>query len=202
MEKEILTLKSKTNLDCKICDKCCKYRGDIRLTPINILEISKFLKIEIKEFLEKYAYELENEEPEIALKGVGEEKICILNDEISHKCKINKVKPIQCVMFPLIPIDVEKDLFINMKTCPLSSNKKISVNRWLNGNNKIYKRNKKIYIKWIQFIEEIQVKWKTISKQKQDKIKKKIFEEYNLKENYGKQILKNLKDAREILYKK
>jgi len=202
MEKEILTLKSKTNLSCKICDKCCKYRGDIRLTPINILEISKFLKIEIKEFLEKYTYELENEEPEIALKGVGKEKICILNDKISHKCKINKVKPIQCVMFPLIPIDVEKDLFINMKTCPLSSNKKISVNKWLNGNNKIYKRNKKIYIKWIHFIEEIQVKWKTLSKEKQDEIKKKIFEEYNLKENYEKQILKNLKDAREILYKK
>jgi len=202
MEEEILTLNSKTNLSCKICDKCCKYRGDIRLTPINILEISKFLKIEIKEFLEKYTYELENEEPEIALKGVGKEKICVLNDEISHKCKINKVKPIQCVMFPLIPIDVDKDLFINMKTCPLSSNKKISVNKWLNGNNKIYKRNKRIYIKWIQFIEEIQIKWKTLSKQKQDEIKKKIFEEYNLKENYEKQILKNLKEARETLYKK
>ncbi len=32
------------------------------------------MKIEIKEFLEKYTYEVEGEEPEIALKGIGEEK--------------------------------------------------------------------------------------------------------------------------------
>ena len=44
MNQEVLTLKSKTNLSCKICDRCCKYRGDIKLAPISVLEISKFLK--------------------------------------------------------------------------------------------------------------------------------------------------------------
>ena len=43
--EEILNLKSKVNLYCSICDKCCEYRGDIKITPINVLEISKFLKI-------------------------------------------------------------------------------------------------------------------------------------------------------------
>lgn len=202
MENEILTMKSKTNLSCSICDKCCIYRGDIRLTPINILEISKFLKIDIKEFLEKYTQSLKPEEPEIVLKGIGKEKRCILNDEKTYKCKINQVKPIQCVMFPLMPINVEKDLFINMKTCPIKSDKKISVNKWLNGNNKIYNRNKKVYIKWIQFIEEIQPIWNNLSKEKQELIKKIIFEEYNIKGNYEKQIIENLKKAREIIYKK
>lgn len=201
MEKEILTLKSKTNLSCKICDRCCKYRGDIKITPINILEISKFLKIEIKEFLEKYTYEIKGQEPEIALKGIGEERICILNDSKTFKCKVHKVKPIQCVMFPLMPIDVEKDLFINMNTCPIDENKKTSVNRWLNGNNKIYKRNKHIYLKWIEFIEEIEERWSKLSKEKQTKIKETIFEKYNKKQNFKKQILKNLKEAREIIYK-
>ena len=202
MGNEILTMKSKTNLSCSICDKCCIYRGDIRLTPVNILEISKYLKIDIKEFLEKYTQTIKGEEPEIVLKGIGEEKRCILNDDKTFKCKINKVKPIQCVMFPLMPIDVEKDLFVNMKTCPIKSNKKTSVNKWLNGNNKIYNRNKKIYIKWIQFIEEIQPIWNSLSKEKQEKIKQIIFEEYNIKRNYEKQIIKNLKIAREIIYRK
>ena len=102
--------------------------------------------------------------------------------------------------FPLMPIDVEKDLFINMHTCPVDENKKTSVNKWLNGNNKIYKRNKNIYLKWIEFIEEIQTKWKTLSKEKQNEIKKIIFEKYNQKENYEKQIIENLKEARKMIY--
>lgn len=200
MEKEILTMKSKTNLSCKICDKCCKYRGDIKITPINILEISKFLKIEIKEFLEKYTYEIKGQEPEIALKGIGEERRCILNDEKTFKCKVHKVKPIQCIMFPLMPIDVEKDLFINMYACPVDKKKKTRVNKWLNGNNNIYKRNKQIYLKWIEFIEEIQVKWNKLTKEKQEEIKRIVFEQYNPYENYEKQIVDNLKKARENIY--
>ena len=97
MEKEILTMKSKTNLSCKICDRCCKYRGDIKLTPINILEISKFLK-------------------------------------------------------------------------------------------------------WIEFIEEIEPKWNKLSKEKQLKVKEIIFEKYNIKEKFEEQIIENLKEARKLIY--
>ena len=43
--EEILNLKSKAKLNCTLCEKCCEYRGDIKITPINVLEISKFLKI-------------------------------------------------------------------------------------------------------------------------------------------------------------
>ena len=139
MNNEILTMKSKTNLSCKVCDRCCKYRGDIKLTPINILEISKFLKNSIKEFLEKYTHEVENEPPEIALNAIGEERVCILNNQDTNRCKAHKVKPIQCVMFPLMPVDINNDLFVNMRTCPLSTenDKKVSVNKWLNSNNNI-----------------------------------------------------------------
>ena len=49
--REILDLKSKVNLNCTLCEKCCEYRGDIKITPINVLKISKFLKISIDEFL-------------------------------------------------------------------------------------------------------------------------------------------------------
>ena len=71
MDNKVLKLNSKANLNCLICDRCCKYRGDIRLTPINVLEISKYLKISPKNFLEKYTIELEDEQPEIVIKAVG-----------------------------------------------------------------------------------------------------------------------------------
>lgn len=197
--KEILNLKSKTNLQCKICDKCCKHRGDIRLTPINILEISKFLKISIEEFLEKYTHELKGEEPEIALKAVGKEDRCILNNPENYKCKIQKVKPMQCIVFPLIPIDIKNDIFINTNTCPLAGNKKTSVNKWLNGNNKTYKRNKEIYIKWIKLIEELQPKWNNLTKEKQEKIKQTLFKKYDINKNHKKQIINNIEQVKKII---
>ena len=202
MNKEILTMKSKTNLSCKVCDRCCKYRGDIKLTPINILEISKFLKNSIKEFLEKYTHEVENEPPEIALNAIGEERVCILNNQDTNRCKAHKVKPIQCVMFPLMPVDINNDLFVNMRTCPLSTenDKKVSVNKWLNSNNNIYKRNKNIYLKWIELLEEIQPKWNSLHSEQKENIKNLLFKNYNLKKNFEKQILENFKEVRKILY--
>lgn len=200
MENEILTLKSKTRLNCSICDRCCKYRGDIRLTPINVLEISKFLKIDLKDFIDTYTQPLEGEPPEIVIKAVGEDRVCIFNDDKTYKCKIHKFRPIQCVMFPLYPVDVKNDLFINQGTCIVETNKKTRVNKWLNGDN-IYKRNKDIYLKWIDFIEEIQPKWNTFSKEKQVKIREILFLEYDLKKSFKKQILENIKKVREIVYK-
>lgn len=70
MENEVLTLKSKIPLECSVCDRCCKYRGDIRLTPISVLEISKYLKIGVSEFIDKYTAPLENEPPEIVIKAI------------------------------------------------------------------------------------------------------------------------------------
>ena len=125
MEGRILNLKSKVNLKCKICDKCCKNRGDIKLTPINVIEISNFLKITIKDFLNKYTCEVENEEPEIALKAVGKNDVCILNDISTNKCTVQKVKPMQCVVFPLIPVDIDRDLFINSNSCNLQDAKNL-----------------------------------------------------------------------------
>lgn len=56
---DILTLNSKVKIGCKICDKCCIYRGDIKITSINVCMISKFLKISPKEFVQKYTHEVE-----------------------------------------------------------------------------------------------------------------------------------------------
>lgn len=196
---EILNLKSKVNLYCSICDKCCEYRGDIKITPINVLQISKFLKISIKEFLENYTEEVKGQEPERVIKAVGEKQRCIFNDS-DFKCKIQKVKPMQCVVFPLVPVDVGRNLFINTNQCEVDTKKTTTVNKWINGNNKIYNRNKDIYLEWIKLIEEIQIKWNQITEADKNNIKKLLFEKYDMKKNFEKQITENIKHVRKIIY--
>ena len=200
MENNILNLKSKSNLCCTICDKCCEYRGDIKITPINVLEISKFLKVSIDEFLREYTEEVKEEPLEIVIKGIGENRNCIFNDIKTFKCKINKVKPMQCVMFPLVPVDIKRDLFINANSCIKQTKKQITVNKWINGNNNIYDKNKEIYLKWIELMEEIQPKWNNLTIEKQEKIKNVLYKKYNLKKDLRKQVFENIKKARQIFY--
>lgn len=200
MENEILGLNSKVNLNCTLCEKCCEYRGDIKITPINVLQISKFLKISIDEFLEKYTEEVKGEEPEIVIKGIGDKKECIFNNRENFRCKIHKVKPMQCVVFPLVPVDLKRDLFINTNGCVLKNDKKTTVNKWLNGNHHIYSKNKNIYIKWINLMEEIQPWWKTLQEENKNEIKVLLYKDYNLNKNFEKQVESNIKNAREVFY--
>ena len=199
MDNKVLNLNSKANLNCSICDRCCKYRGDIRLTPINVLEISKYLKISPKNFLEKYTIELEDEPPEIVIKAVGEDKRCIFNNSKNYKCMVHKFRPMQCVVFPLYPVDIKNDLFINTNSCIMKSNKKTKINKWLNSDN-IYNKNKNIYLKWIELIEEIQPIWNSVSTNNKMEIRELLFMEYDLNKNFEEQIIYNFKKVRDIIY--
>ena len=199
MDNKVLNLNSKANLNCSICDRCCKYRGDIRLTPINVLEISKYLKISPKNFLEKYTTELQDEAPEIVIKAVGEDKRCIFNNSKNYKCMVHKFRPMQCVVFPLYPVDIRNDLFINTESCIMKSKKKIKINKWLNSDN-IYNKNKNIYLKWIELIEEIQPIWNSVSTNNKMEIRELLFMEYDLNKNFEEQIIYNFKKVRDIIY--
>ena len=194
-ENAILSMKSKIKVDCPLCDKCCEYRGNIKITPINVLQISKFLKISIEEFLTNYTDPVKDS-LEIVIKGIGEKRVCVFNNRENNKCTIQKIKPIQCVVFPLVPIDINNDLFINSNQCKIESKKITTVNRWLNGNHHIYDKNKKVYLKWIEFIDEIIPKWPYFSKEKQTKIKHILYQEYDIKRDYEKQVLDNIQKAR------
>lgn len=191
---EVLSLKSKVHIDCEICDKCCINRGDLKITPINVLEISKFFKITPKEFVEKYTIKAESNKPELLIKAAGEKKRCIFNDEQTAKCKIQKVKPMQCVVFPLVPFNLDFDLFINSNQCPIKTNKQMTVNKWLNGNNKIYKKHKAIYINWIDFLERLEPYWTNLSKDKQEEIWNTLYFDYDLNKDFIKQVEKHMED--------
>ena len=200
---DILTLKSKVKLGCNLCDKCCIYRGDIRLLPINVWRISKYLNISVKEFLEKYTERPMRNKLELVLKTTGELKQCILYDEIGKKCGIHSVKPLQCVMFPLIPENLKRDYFVDSGQCKLEDAKEITVNEWVNGNNKIYSKNKKICMEWIQFIEWAQIKTNEFTDEKIDKLYKILFENYNPKKwNMIRQMKKNMWNAEKFIKEK
>ena len=166
------------------------------------LPFFKGVQHKLEEFLEKYTDEVNGEEPERVIKGIGEKRECIFNNRENYKCQINKVKPMQCVVFPLVPVDVKRDLFINSKACPIDSNKVTTVNKWVNGNHNIYKKNKEVYLKWIDLMEEIQPKWKNFSKEKQNRIKELLYRDYNLNKNFEKQIFENIREVRNIIYNK
>lgn len=200
---DILTLKSKVKLGCNMCDKCCVYRGDIRLLPINVCRISKYLNISVSEFVEKYTDRVEESKLELVLKTVGELRQCILYDNNIKGCGIHKVKPMQCVMFPLVPENLKRDYFYDSGQCRLEDAKEITVNEWVNGNNKIYSKNKKICMEWIQFIEWSQTKINEFSDNEIDELNKVLFENYNLKKlNLVGQMKKNMYKVEKIIKEK
>lgn len=201
MENKFLNLKSKVKLNCSLCDKCCQNRGDIKITPINVIEISQYLNISIEEFITNFTHKVEGSNLEIALNAQGDKNFCIFNNEGTYKCQIQKVKPVQCVVFPLVPVDINRDLFINTNQCPIETQKEITVNKWLNGNNNIYKKHKEVYLKWIDFLEEIDSNWNKIGIEKQNEINKIVFYKYK-KNAKSKDVLNNLKEARLLIYKK
>ena len=197
---DILTLKSKVKLGCNMCDKCCIYRGDIRLLPINVCRISEYLNISIKEFLEKYTDRLEDNKLELVLKTTGNLRECILYDKKIKGCGIHKVKPMQCVMFPLIPENLKRDYFYDSGQCRLENAEEITVDKWVNGNNKIYSKNKKICIEWISFIEWAQMRITEFSENEIDDLYKILFENYNLKKwNLVSQMRKNMYQVEKII---
>ena len=178
---DILTLKSKVKLGCNMCDKCCVYRGDIKLTPINVCNIARYLKISNEEFIEKYTDRLEGRPLELVLKTRGEKRECILYDREIHGCRVHKVKPMQCTMFPLVPENIKRDYFVDSGECKIEDAKEITVDKWLNENNKNYKKNKDIVLEWIDFLEDIQPKIKECSKEKIDELYKILYCNYDKK---------------------
>ena len=103
-------------------------------------------------------------------------------------------------MFPLVPENLKRDYFVDSEQCKIEDAKEITVNEWVNGNNKIYSKNKKICMEWIQFIECAQLKTNEFSGEKIDKLYKILFENYNPKKwNLIRQMKKNMWEAEKFI---
>ena len=199
---EYVTIKSKTKLGCDICDKCCVNRGDIKITPVNVIEISRYMQLSIHEFMEIYTERLEDQPLEIVIRARGEHKRCIMNDRLTARCTIHPVKPMQCVTFPLVPVDLEQDIFYKQDTCVCPTQEEIKVIDWLNGKNGIYLKYKKIYREWVNFIEDIQKVWDRIPMSKQEEIFNTLYYNYKCEdEDIEKCVKNNIKKAKKIVCK-
>jgi len=85
--------------ECKRCGECCKGESTIGLSKEDIKNISSYLGLSEREFLEKYT--VEKFPNRIEMKVV--EGYCIFFDHKNKLCKIHPVKPKMCKDWPLIP---------------------------------------------------------------------------------------------------
>lgn len=118
----------KINLDdtfqfhCTECGKCCKHREDIMLTPRDIYNISKELKITIKELIAKYCEVYLGQDSHVPIVRIlprGNVQRCSFLK--SNKCLVHKAKPTICAMFPIGRILVYPEQS-SAKPCKSSAN--------------------------------------------------------------------------------
>lgn len=197
-----MTLKSKTKLGCDICDKCCINRGDIKITPVNVVEISRYMNISLHEFIDLYTEKLEDQPLELVIKAKGSHNRCILNDPLTSRCQVHRVKPMQCVTFPLVPIYLEKDIFYKQDTCVCENQKEIEVIDWLNGKDGIYMKYKRIYMEWINFVECMQKIWYKLNPEVQEEIFNILYFNYKSNDdNIEKSVKNNIKKVKKMICK-
>jgi len=87
---------------CDQCGKCCTYRDDIILSPMDIFKMARELKITPVDFYHEYCVFNIGEHtrmPIVRLGSVGKDYHCVLLK--NHKCSVHTVKPAVCGMFPL-----------------------------------------------------------------------------------------------------
>ena len=87
---------------CTGCGRCCLGHADenvIELMDGEAEKISRFLRMDLSEFMKKYGTELENLENGIAISHQGR---CVFLQENNH-CAIYDVRPRQCQAYPYWP---------------------------------------------------------------------------------------------------
>ncbi len=100
--------------ECKRCGFCCKGESTVGLSSEDIKNISKFLRLSEKEFLELYT--VKKGKNRIEMKTV--DGYCIFFDREKKLCKIHPVKPAKCKEWPFVPaIFKDVDNFNIIKSC-------------------------------------------------------------------------------------
>jgi Fe-S-cluster containining protein len=87
---------------CDQCGKCCLNREDILLTPKDMYNLAKELKMSPKEVVDTYCETYIGDSsrlPIVRLRPRGSIKRCPLLKD--RKCSVHKVKPVVCAMFPI-----------------------------------------------------------------------------------------------------
>jgi len=88
----------KKAFECKMCGACCYGKGGIIIDSKDLKNISRFLQIEEKEFMDEFC-EIDHGKISVIC---GPDNACIFYDE-GKGCLIHPVKPEPCRRWPFYP---------------------------------------------------------------------------------------------------
>ncbi|MCF6309637.1 MAG: YkgJ family cysteine cluster protein [Sulfurimonas sp.] len=86
---------------CSICQgRCCSGEsGYIYVTKAEIENITKFIGLDIKDFMQQYLFK-KGYKYSLKEKKFGESYECVFYDRESNGCTIYEARPLQCKTFP------------------------------------------------------------------------------------------------------
>ena len=123
--------------ECNHCGKCCKRRGEVSLTPLDVCNISKYLKITPRDFISNYC-DIGNGF-DVQLRTNESDKMCIFfnrkKDNNSY-CRIYDVRPSACYLYPLKsrPENINSFFIDSLAPCP-TSKESISISEYVQVNS-------------------------------------------------------------------
>lgn len=148
---------------CEGCSVCCEGVGElVELTPFDVFEIIKHLKMPFDELLEEKLELREHKKimlPHLKMQGENE-RCSFLNEE--GRCTIHAHRPNICRLFPLGRVYMEDDFkyFLQVGACVKPKLGKVKVKKWIGIEN--YKENKAFILTWHNFIKALQFRLKFI----------------------------------------
>ena len=85
-----------TTWQCQRCTACCRWPGDVKISPVEITALAAFLEISEAEFLHRYT-RLRTDRAGLSLIEQTDHSCIFLS---GNDCRVNAVKPQQCRDFP------------------------------------------------------------------------------------------------------
>lgn len=102
IENHRLTADSVFMFHCTMCGDCCRNRDDILLTPKDLFNLAKGLKMKPEDVVEKYGETFlgsSSRMPLARLKSTGFDRHCVFLE--NNCCAVQAFKPTVCAMFPI-----------------------------------------------------------------------------------------------------
>jgi Fe-S-cluster containining protein len=82
---------------CQRCGNCCRWPGDVNVSPAEVLAIAQCLEMPEDQFIERYTC-LNSKRSGLSLTEKTDGSCIFLEGQ--NRCVIQAVKPIQCAGFP------------------------------------------------------------------------------------------------------
>lgn len=189
---------SEVDFKCQRCGQCCKHRGDLVLTPMDVFQISKYLRISCEETVRRYT-QLSNRHdfPQIVIQALGKQSTCIFYDNSKRDCTIYPTRPAQCYLFPLVPLpDLEEEQFEIQRCAGYGgydgSSQKTPVLEWIKNSSTRYESEKELFKWYLNKLYEIDKFCHLIDSTRFNQVKDIMYCQYDLSEDMESQIRFNL----------